>query len=527
MNEQQKNWFDNLYEIRNKTATTLMNDFAVGNIWNSVVEKYSDQAHFIYELLQNADDSKATKSAFELTEKGLYFNHNGIKHFWVSNPASEKEDQEKNQLGDINAITAVAQSNKKDLSTIGKFGVGFKAVFQYTETPHIYDPNFRFKIERFIVPVKLEIDLKDRKANETVFYFPFDKNEMSATKAYSDILEKLKKLVYPTLFLTNLQEVLWKTESESGTYLKETKEKVEYENIICEKIELLQEVGLNTSNEKVILFTRFKENQPYTYSIGYFLDKRGEKLVPKPIHAFCFFPTNEVTNLNFILHAPFLLTDSREGIKKGQTDGWNEDLIVKLAQLAADSLLILKDLKLINDDIVEIIPYKQPVEFFAAFYNTIKKKFENEELLPSKDGSYIKKDNAYWASVPKLAELFSNDQLTDILEDEEINKWVFTLKGLYEILRGNKELADYIDSITNIWIDEKDLLTGWSYENGDKQNGITRKFIEKQNDEWLVSFYSWISDTDGRKKFAKDKPFFLNHQRKAASAFDQSNKLIL
>jgi len=214
MTEEQKNWFDKLHQRRRNTATTLMEDFAISNMWNSVIEKYSDQAHFIYELLQNANDAKATKSSFQLTTEGLYFKHNGTKNFWVSNPDNEKQDQQNNKLGDINAITAVAQSNKKDQSTIGKFGVGFKAVFQYTETPHVYDPNFQFKISKYIVPIKLDKDLTDRHKNETIFYFPFDKQEtdengnlkMSKEKAYSDILEKLKKLVYPTLFLSDLQE---------------------------------------------------------------------------------------------------------------------------------------------------------------------------------------------------------------------------------------------------------------------------------------------------------------------------------
>jgi hypothetical protein len=162
MNDSKHIWFDQLHEKRNNTATILKDDFAVGNIWNSVVEKYSDQAHFLYELLQNADDAHATKSSFELKDKGLYFRHNGRKQFWISDPTTEKEDQKINQLGDINAITAVAQSNKKDHSTIGKYGVGFKAVFQYTKTPHIFDPNFRFKIDHYIVPVRLANDLKNR-----------------------------------------------------------------------------------------------------------------------------------------------------------------------------------------------------------------------------------------------------------------------------------------------------------------------------------------------------------------------------
>ena len=39
-------------------------------------------------------------------------------------------------LNDITSITGLGISTKKDDSTsIGKFGVGFKAVFQYTSTP--------------------------------------------------------------------------------------------------------------------------------------------------------------------------------------------------------------------------------------------------------------------------------------------------------------------------------------------------------------------------------------------------------
>jgi hypothetical protein len=70
MTIQDKIWFEKLYESRNTIANTLKDSFAIGNIWNSVVEKYSDQAHFIYELLQNADDVLATKAYFNLAVDG-------------------------------------------------------------------------------------------------------------------------------------------------------------------------------------------------------------------------------------------------------------------------------------------------------------------------------------------------------------------------------------------------------------------------------------------------------------------------
>ena len=526
MSEQQNKWFDELYVIRNNTATTLMNDFAVGNIWKSVVEKYSDQAHFIYELLQNADDARATKSSFELSADGLYFRHNGTKHFWVSTPATEKEDQSKNLLGDINAITAVAQSNKKDLSTIGKFGVGFKAVFQYTESPHIFDPNFCFKIDRYIVPVKLENDLNGRTNNETVFYFPFDKEGMPPDKAYSDILGKLKNLIYPTLFLTNLKEVSWKTGNESGTYRKETKKKTEFEAFNYELISHLQKIGSSTSNEKLILFTRYIENQPHPYSVGYFLDESGQKLIPKAIPAFCFFPTKEVTNLNFIIHAPFLLTDSREGIKKGQTDGWNENLIIKLAQLAADSLLILRDLKLIDDDIVKVVPYKETdfyikspyypyyttPKFYAPFFERIKNKLQAEDLLPSIAGEYVNSENAYWASAPNLPQLFTNEQLASLYDNVNA-KWIFRSLGYNNVQGTDKELGSYISDLSeNSQVAPTTIL-----------GKLNSEFTLDQESEWLHKLYEYLSENKSYQDAVKTRPIFIDSNRDATPAFKYDN----
>ncbi len=154
MTEQEKIYFEALKNDRIDSDRVLQKKSMRG-VKNSVVEKYSDQAHFIYELLQNADDAGATEAKFELYGNRLVFKHNGSRHFSVSNPDTEEADTENGVLGDINAITSIANSNKTS-AEIGKFGVGFKSVFQYTSTPKIYDPNFRFYIDRFIVPVQIE-----------------------------------------------------------------------------------------------------------------------------------------------------------------------------------------------------------------------------------------------------------------------------------------------------------------------------------------------------------------------------------
>ncbi len=506
MTAQQLIWFDQLAKDREDSAKTLEKPSMRG-IKNSVVEKYSDQAHFIYELLQNANDAKATKSSFQLATDGLYFKHNGKILFSISNPYTEDQDKENNTLGHINSITAIANSNKTE-SSIGKFGVGFKAVFQYTETPHIYDPNFQFKIDRFIIPVKLENDLSDRHNDETVFYFPFNKAEMSAEKAYSDILEKLKKLVFPTLFLSNLQETKWNADSETGEYTKKNIKQKQNEDITYEKVELYQQIGLNQTKEKLYLFNRSTEEN-HSYSIGFFLDEKN-KLTPKQFSAFCFFPTKETTNLNFIVHAPFLLTDSRESIKRFENH--NTEMCKLLSQLAADSMLILKDLKLINDDIIKIVPYKEPDndDFFASFFETIKEKFETEELLPTTN-EYVEKENAYWAEDNPVLNLFSDEQLAFLI-DQDNAKWVFR-SFVRNQTRKDEELRDYIESCTNNWYEMSDLL-----------KNIDADFVKIQSDEWLHKLYEYLLKNNSYWSDIKTKPIFLNQERNAVPAFEKNGK---
>ena len=232
MNELEKNYFSALTADRAESAK-MMNKPSMRGIKSSVVEKYSDQAHFIYELLQNADDAKATRARFILLPDRLVFAHNGTRLFSVTNPSTEDEDTKKGALGDINAITSIGNSNKTEAS-IGKFGVGFKAVFQYTATPHVYDPHFRFKIEHLFVPHILDNDYPGRKKDETMFVFPFDLPTKLSTEAYADIANKLKSLSYPRLFLSCLKEIEFEIGKTIGLYSKTIKESIVFEDaIVC------------------------------------------------------------------------------------------------------------------------------------------------------------------------------------------------------------------------------------------------------------------------------------------------------
>lgn len=527
--EKQKEYLKKLTIDRSESAKTLEKPSLIG-VRRSIVDKYSDQAHFIYELLQNADDALATKSRFILSKDNLIFIHNGTIGFTVSNPETEDQISKTSKLGHINSITSIGNTTK-DKAKIGKFGVGFKAVFQYSNSPHIYDNNFRFKIERFIVPQELKQDHPLRQQKETLFYFPFDLQTKSKEEAYSDILLKLKSLVHPVLFLTNLKEVVWETEYEKGKYTKTIRDQLQSGETFCELITLLD--GLDRRH--LWLFTRGLEEQSVKYSVGYFLDRHKKLDSSKYFTAFCFFPTKETTNLKFIIQAPFLLTDSREGIKAG--DNWNKMLINKLSVLAAESLLILKkigldnDIPLIDDKIVNLIPYN-PSDFtdindrnkisFYPFYNAIKGKFQNEKLLPAKNNKYSSKNSAYWASDTELTELFSDKQLANLMEKEDA-KWVFTSLGRKQVAQSNWDLLMYIDGGD----ERRGVPSNLIVTNLDPEKifrKITNKFIESQSFSWLKSLYSYLIERralwEKENSVLRNKPIFINSDGSAVTAFD-------
>lgn len=511
-----------LIKDREESADTLEKPSMKG-VKSSVIDKYTDQAHFIYELLQNADDTNATYVRFKLYHDKLVFAHNGKRHFSVSSPDSEEQDRENGRLGDVNAILSIGNSSKTSENTIGKFGVGFKAVFQYTSTPHIYDPEIRFKIERFIVPVLLESDFPDRKSEETLFVFPFDHKDNTPDKAFEAIKERLCSLVNPLLFLSYLQKIDFEFDDTKGSYQKEIIKNNYCGNTNAECIALSKVIDDSREEEKLWLLSRTDEKSR-RYSVGFSLDENG-KLCPVQQYAYCFFPTRETTGLNFIIHAPFLLTDSREGIKKGNEH--NEKMIDLLATLAADSLVYLRDIgnregiRLIDDNIMDIVPTSEKYLWgntikseseFEPFYEKILTAFKSEKIIPTKK-AYVIAENAYWADNRDLASVFDAEVLQALMNNPNA-QWVFTT-----LPRRESQYEYYIDEIIDEnCVDEDEIR---------RRININPDFIRNRSIEWLSEFYTWIDGTNNRVRNFCTLPIFLDSKGNAVPAYDREGKLVL
>ncbi len=536
MNQQEQKYMEALYRDRSESADTFEKP-SNRTMWRSIVEKYSDKAHFIYELIQNADDAGATLARFVLEKERLIFAHNGKRHFSISDPVSEDIDSQEGRLGDINAITGIAFSNKKTQENkIGKFGVGFKAVFQYTSTPHIYDPRFRFKIERYIVPVVLENDFPDRKDYETLFVFPFDNKSIDPVDTYNDIEAKLNTLKYPVLFLENLASINFTIGNITGEYRKRISKRYSFGSTAVERITLIKTIPDEEENTNLFLFSRKKDG--LRYSIGYFLDEE-DNLIPVREPAFCYFTTKEDTGLNFLIHAPFLLTDSREGVRAGIKH--NEDMVDLIADLSADSFMNLISIekieghKYITDHILDIIPVCE--DDFAPLGDTsrisfkpimrkILAAFSSQSILPSRDG-YVKAEDAFMVSNLTIADLFSDEQVAYICRNPKA-KLVFCSIGRDDISHSNKRLSDYLQQITSGVLNEDNILKNRMIYirvlSNKNVQGIDAKFIEDQSTEWLHKFYKWISDTKRRTDMAKYSPIFIDQDSKAIPAYDAEDK---
>ena len=336
---------DQIRQDREDLARVLKKHAGIRRI---VEDLYPDTAHFIYELLQNAEDTKATEASFCLTPAMLVFEHNG-------RPFDEP---------DIRGITDIGEGTKaEDDDKIGRFGIGFKAVFPYTETPHIWSKKYSFQISEMVLPSEIPKDptLGDR----TRFEFPFNSEKKSRDAAFSEVLDGLDEISDKTLlFLSNIEEIQWRINGgREGRLLRiaHTDHHIEMQRQLdgnavksshflrfTEPIEGLGKQYVGTAFE-------LKPRESHSRSVSQKDVGKRFRIVPadRGTVAVYFTAAKETSNLRFHLHAPFVPELSRSSIKYAPA---NQPLIRQLAKLSAQSLYKIRVLGLLDRDFLAILP---------------------------------------------------------------------------------------------------------------------------------------------------------------------------
>ena len=434
-------------------------------ISNLLTELYPDNAHFIYELLQNAEDAGATEVNFELLKNELRFFHNG-------KPFDYK---------DIEAITSIGQGTKaNDINKIGKFGVGFKAVFSYTSTPKIYSGDYSFEIVDLVVPIPIENSLNSQ---DTMMVFPFNRKDKSFKKSSQEIEETFKKLDDNTLlFLTSIKKISYKIKNEEFT-------------IKQEKIDNIRVNITKSRYNKVTKWLRFKKYLPRSkkmyVSIAYKLNSEESKIEPIDGKVSIFFPAEkENSNLKFHIHAPFSSTVARDSIKDIIENERLRDLIVKLV---GESLKDIKRRKLLNSDFLSCLPNSSTS--LSNFYLPIKKilidKFNNENYLLIDKGSYKPASKCF---------LLTNEKLKKVADIDFLKRLIFYQKGymvnrLYfvnsEIFNSNAK--KFIELLNIEVITDKEFIYSLDNLSYSSRYKISEIFFDLPS-KWFKELFSFCYD---------------------------------
>ena len=436
---------------------------------------YTDRTHFIFELLQNAEDAGASKVLFQLVEDKLEVLHDGRLF-------DEK---------DVRGICGVGEGTKtEDLTQIGKFGIGFKSVYAYTTTPEIHSGDESFRIENYVRPYAVQQqDIGD--SWTTLFAFPFNKEDVEPAIACREISTRLCKLSARTLlFLRKIKEIEYRLpDGMGGVYLRD-----ETKRGGAREVTVIGQNNGEDESESWLIFERPVdvpdpgEDSPsqVPVEIGFRLqenerEQRDEVVRTKDSPLVVFFPTEKETRFGFLIQGPYKTTPARDNIPK--EDDWNAILVRETACLMADVLPQLKDLGLLGVSLLEALPIRMedfpPGSMFLPIVTSVRESLAGKELLPADDGSFVSARNAKLARGADLRKLLDHEQLCKLFQSEATVKW---LAGSITQDR-TPELRTYL--LNELEVEE---ITPDSFA-----RRITQSFLSIQVDEWLLEFYGYLS----------------------------------
>lgn len=475
-----------------------------------LTELYPDNAHFIYELLQNAEDPQATEVTFKLTESAVEFTYNGKRLF---------------EFKDVESITSIGNSTKRDDATsIGKFGVGFKAVFAYTNTPEIHSGDFHFQIHDLVVPETKKVRQTSIGKNKTRFVFPFDNPKKSSILAANEVEKGLCALGDNTLlFLSHIRKINYSLPDGSEGSL----ERIDHEN---GRIEIRAKHP--HSEETVSHWLHFHKDVDVTdadenikncrVAMAYQLEKVADKNKDSeawkiiPVHGggqvSIYFPAEkETSKLRFHIHAPFASTVARDSVRDCDD---NQQLRDHLAELIVESFTAIRDQEMLVMSFLAVLP--TPKDELAEFYEPIRAKivdaFKYSSLTPIKSGDYSCGCFLYRSS-SKISDVISDADLKLLINVQyaEHAEWVANAP------QRNSREDNFIESLDiKKWNFEEllavfhPLLYSTEIYEGDYQKWIDANFVrnpkiklwfEQKDDNWMMRFYALLNDANNKSEW--------------------------
>ena len=448
------------------------------------ISMYSDATHFVYEILQNADDYGAKEVFFKLSEKELWIEHDG-------EPFTEDN---------VKAITYFGQStSREDLVKTGRFGVGFKSVFAFTATPiiisgcehfqiyglyrvkeHPYPDNFPRSRTRIILPFNHESENPD-----------YVEDLMPQVDAHSKIEERLTSLNKNTLLFTrNMREIRWETDDRSGHYLRE------------DDISDSARMTTITDGEhlkKYLVFSRepiWEDKVHKAVDVAFGIDEKGAIVSAEEDFLYVLFATTQETHLKFILNGPYRTNPARETIS--EDDPFNEHLMKETCDLMKEVLPQIRKRGLLTTEFMAILPNRDDDlrDFYEPIMDRLVEEFNNEQLVPMKQGGHAPAKDVFRGSA-RLPDLIDDKDLARILGKKYSSPlWIANPSQRNLRVRHFLSMLEITEWTTACLIDKLS-----------EESETIMKWLKRKTYEWHQRLYVLLLD-----EFPESTPSYLSYR---------------
>lgn len=453
-----------------------------------LADRYDDRTHFIFELLQNAEDALGRRTdpngprevRFELTSTQLSLSHFG-------RPFDE---------ADVRGVCGIAESTK-DKFSIGRFGIGFKSVYTFTDRPEIHSGDEDFSIKNYVQPQRA--DRTARKAGETQIVLPLKADDDTAQHEITAGFRHLGPGAL--LFLRHIDEINWSVDGgASGLYMRNVAKE------FGENVRLITVIGQETGKAEVDqnwlvfhheVFTEAKEKVgrvEIAFSLIALKDAPGrwsvQAVAASPLVVF--FPTVVPTNLGFLVQGPYRTTPSRDNIPRSEP--WNQHLVKETSSLLVEAMRWMRDNEMLDTSTLRCLPLDHGKfsdgAMFAPIFGIVRQALLDEPLLPRSDGGFVAASQAKLARTQELRELFSPEHI-ELLLGSKVSAW---LTG--DITSDKQpEIRTYL--MQELGVTEVTPAT--------LVPRLTKAFLEAQDDDWVRRLYEFLSRQEAAVRRSLDK----------------------
>ncbi|KAF2704317.1 hypothetical protein K504DRAFT_507325 [Pleomassaria siparia CBS 279.74] len=358
---------------------------------------YSSKYQFLYELVQNADDS-----LYRITKD------NATLSFTIT---PQKFMIETNEDGftrkNVVAICATGKSSKKATAAddhIGEKGFGFKSVFSVADEVRIQSGvwSFRFEHRRgddglgMVTP--LDAPLKRlQEGMKTKITLRLAKR---ARKDYQKLVEAVVDMPETTIFFLRKLEVI-RIDITHQDEQRETMRIVKTEDEAKKQVTITRFQGLkkDASVYHKVTFDvtgmpadeRRKGQQSVKVDLAFPIDPitRQPKLSELGQYVFAYLPLRRLPNVQFLINSDFITSASREGIIDC---AWNDEICKAVAQTFANSVqrFAVAGHPLLYSwlDFLPTAPMEHP---WTQLYASIKTKLESMYVFQTWEGRHLKR----------------------------------------------------------------------------------------------------------------------------------------